>query len=316
MDFFDNLDRALEPAHRGEVDAVVHAGDLLYRSKVPAALVEMAFEPLKKLAAEGVPVYLVPGNHERSAIPYRILAEHPLIHIFHKPCTFYLDIDGFTLALSGFPYERKNVRENFLNLIEQTNRHECRADAHIICIHHLVEGASVGPNNFVFRSKPDVIRPDQIPPDFAAVFSGHIHRFQVLTKDTNGRPFPASVFYPGSVERTSFAEMDEKKGFLIVDLETKGIKAGTIRDWKFHELPARPMEIINLEATGKNPDDFESEIKKRLAPLAPDSIVKLKVTGSIRSAHLAVLSASSLRSLAPKTMNLTASLPRDFHTKQ
>ncbi len=41
-DFFANFERALQPALRGEVDVVVHAGDLLYRSKVPPVLVDMA----------------------------------------------------------------------------------------------------------------------------------------------------------------------------------------------------------------------------------------------------------------------------------
>ncbi|MGZ6144044.1 MAG: metallophosphoesterase, partial [Myxococcales bacterium] len=38
-DFLANFERALEPARRGEVDAVIHGGDLFYRSRVPAALV-------------------------------------------------------------------------------------------------------------------------------------------------------------------------------------------------------------------------------------------------------------------------------------
>ena len=46
-DFFRNFERALAPARSGEVDCVVHGGDILYRSKVPAELVAMAFEPLK-----------------------------------------------------------------------------------------------------------------------------------------------------------------------------------------------------------------------------------------------------------------------------
>jgi DNA repair exonuclease SbcCD nuclease subunit len=35
-DFLHNFERALEPARTGEVDVVVHGGDLLYRSPVPA----------------------------------------------------------------------------------------------------------------------------------------------------------------------------------------------------------------------------------------------------------------------------------------
>ena len=45
-DFLANLERALQPALQGAVDLVVHGGDLFYRSKVPAALVDMAMAPL------------------------------------------------------------------------------------------------------------------------------------------------------------------------------------------------------------------------------------------------------------------------------
>lgn len=76
-DFFSNFERALQPALRGEVDFVVHGGDLLYRSKVPAALIEMAMAPLIRVAENGVPVYLVPGNHERSRIPLHLWGTHP-----------------------------------------------------------------------------------------------------------------------------------------------------------------------------------------------------------------------------------------------
>ena len=49
-DFFANFSEALGPARRGEIDCVVHGGDLLYRYKVPPALVDMALQPLKEIA--------------------------------------------------------------------------------------------------------------------------------------------------------------------------------------------------------------------------------------------------------------------------
>jgi DNA repair exonuclease SbcCD nuclease subunit len=73
-EFFANFQRALQPALDGRVDCVVHGGDLLFRSKVPARLVDMAFEPLKEVADSGIPVYLAPGNHERTAIPHSHLS--------------------------------------------------------------------------------------------------------------------------------------------------------------------------------------------------------------------------------------------------
>ncbi len=74
---FANFDRALQPALDGEMDAVVHGGDLYYRSRVPAALVERVMGALIRVAERGVPVFIVPGNHERSRLPQPPLAGSP-----------------------------------------------------------------------------------------------------------------------------------------------------------------------------------------------------------------------------------------------
>ena len=92
------------PARKGEVDCVVHGGDLLYRSKVPGPAVALAAEPLKDGADAGVPVFLVPGNHERSIIPHFERMHHPISLSFDRPRTFVLEVGGLQLALAGFPF--------------------------------------------------------------------------------------------------------------------------------------------------------------------------------------------------------------------
>ena len=307
-DFFANLQRALVPALREEVDAVVHGGDLLYRSKVPPRLVEMAFEPLKQVADLGIPVYLVPGNHERSAIPHGHLATHPGIYLFDRPRCFRLHTDRGSLALAGFPFVRSHVRKEFMQIVERTGWQQVRADARVLCIHQSVDGATVGPSGYTFRYAHDVVRATDISGDFAAVLTGHIHRFQVLTRDLKKRPLNAPVFYPGSIERTSFAEKHEPKGYLIIEIETKGSAAGTVTDWTFHQLPARPMIQLNLDAEEMNRSQVISWIRSRLEEIPDDSVVKLNVHGKIPSETLGVFSAPFLRSLAPATMNIDASL--------
>ena len=211
-DFFANFQRALAPALDGAVDCVIHGGDILYRSKVPAELVHMAFEPLKRVAAGGTPVVVVPGNHERSGIPRGLLAAHPGILIFDRPRTHVLRLRGLSLAVAGFPFQRRDVRGQFPALLAQTGWRESEGDARLLCMHQAVEGAVVGPVGYVFRRGDDVIKTSDIPAGLAAVASGHIHRFQVLSKDLTGRPLAAPVCYPGSMERTSFAERDETQG--------------------------------------------------------------------------------------------------------
>ena len=176
-DFFENFERALEPARRGEVDLVIHGGDILFRSRVPAELVARAFEPLKRVAESGVPVYVVPGNHERSRIPYALLAQHENLFLFDRPKTYVWRSQGFTLALAGFPYERR-VRKRFPVVVEETGWRNVDADAKLLLMHHAVEGARVGrlgTGDFEFTSAADVIRTADIP-------RGHGRRRQRATR--------------------------------------------------------------------------------------------------------------------------------------
>ena len=101
-DFFRNFEAVIDRAGQGDIDFVVHGGDIFYRSRVRAGLVHQVFQPIMALADGGVPVFIVPGNHERSAIPFPLLAAHPDIHIFDTPRTFLFTKDAVTIALAGW----------------------------------------------------------------------------------------------------------------------------------------------------------------------------------------------------------------------
>jgi DNA repair exonuclease SbcCD nuclease subunit len=308
-DFFANFVLALEPAFNGEVDFVVHGGDLLYRSKVPAALVEMALAPLVRVAESGVPVFLVPGNHERSKIPLHLWGTHPKLHVFDRPKTYLLDLGGGSAALSGFPFQR-NVRDSFHSLVEMTDYAQVDADLRLLCIHEAVEGAQVGPSDFTFRHGPDVIPGRMIPGNFAAVLSGHIHRSQILSHDLNGRKMAAPVIYPGSIERTSFAERKEDKHYVVLEFELNEDTGEQLRDVKFIELPARSMVSIDIEPKEFSRWELEQHLRIELASLDPNSIVRVRIQGEITGETAPVLRAVFLREIAPSSMNISISYNR------
>jgi exonuclease SbcD len=309
-DFFANLELALQPALRGEVDLVVHGGDLLFRSRVPDRLVQMAMAPLVKVAAAGVPVVLVPGNHERSRIPLSLWTVHPNLWIFRRPCTFTFVVRGIRLAVAGFPCSRHG-RDEIATLLEQTAYRQIDADIRLLCMHQTVEGAQVGVQNYTFRHGPDVIRGRDLPGDVAAVLAGHIHRAQALKNDLAGRPLPAPVVYPGSVERTAFAEREEVKGYAIVELRPTGDGTGRLSGVRFIPLPTRPMVVLTIAANGLGRSALEEQLRSRLRELDPAAIVAIEPRGPLTTDLTAVLSASSLRALAPTTMNVEVRWPRN-----
>jgi exonuclease SbcD len=312
-DFFANYERALAPALAGCVDLVVHGGDVLHRSQVPTSLVHQAFEPLKRVADAGVPVFVVPGNHERARVPHARFAVHPGIHLFDRPRTFSLEVRGGSVSLAGFPFQRRDVRGRFSDLLAATEWGAETADIRLLCVHQCVEGATVGPADFTFRNGRDVIRGRDLPGVFAAVLSGHIHRHQVLTEDLRGRPIAAPVFYPGSIERTSIAEKDEAKGYIVMDLEPAGggSGGGRIADWSFESLPARPMLVH--EMMGDDPIAVERGIRRIVEASPRDAVLRIRVRGRVGERARAVLAAANLRALAPPTMNLDAVLVDDGH---
>lgn len=319
-DFLSNHELALAPALAGEVDLVVHGGDIFHRSRVAPSLVFQAFKPLLQVADAGVPVFVVPGNHERSRIPHARFAHHPNLHIFHAPMTKVVTIRGHRVAFSGFPYERRRVRENFPRLLQETDWKVEEADVRFLCIHHCVEGATVGPSDFTFREARDVIRCKDLPGAFAAVLSGHIHRHQVLREDLRGHPLATPVFYPGSVERTAFAEMDEGKGFLILEAEPRD-PGGVLVQHAFLPLPARPMLVRDLiPSTGEDgpwgPAELTARLERTLCAVPKDSVLRIRVHGSVPPEARSAVGAGHLRGLAPREMNLEVLMTEDRVVRQ
>lgn len=309
-DFLANYAAALQPALDGKVDLVVHGGDVFNRSRVPTSVAWQAFEPLARVAARGVPVYVVPGNHERGRIPQLRFAQHPGIFLFDRPRTFVVDVRGVRVAVAGFPSERHDVRTKFVELVEGTGWRDVSSQVRLLCMHQCVEGATVGPANFTFTTAADVIRGADVPAGFSAVLSGHIHRHQVLTTDLRGRPLAAPVLYPGSIERTSIAEAEESKGFLHVEV----VREGPVR-WKFHELPARPLVRRDVRVDTIPDDALESTIRSLVAEAPADAVLTIRVTGALTQHAARVLSAANLRRMAPASMNVELRLGEEGYAR-
>lgn len=228
-DFFANFERVLDYATEHRADLVLHGGDLFFRSKVPLSIVDRVYQRLARFADGGIPLGVIAGNHERSALPPSLLLRHPNIHVFHHASTQVFTLAGGTLAVTGVPFT--GDRERVVAAARAAP--SVGADAHLLLAHEAFEGATVGPTDFTFRVRADVVPLAALPERFDAVLSGHIHRRQVLWRArADGSRMP--IVFAGSIERTSFAEQGEAKGFAVVEL-------GERRRLRFIDLPTRPL---------------------------------------------------------------------------
>jgi len=304
-DFFSNYQFILDFARRNKVDLVVHGGDLFFRNKVPPPIVDKAYQSLYAIATRGIPVYIVPGNHERSRLPEHLYLAHENIRVFDRPTTYTQQVGGQRIALSGFPFTR-GIREKFHPLLAQTGWEGIREDAHFLCAHQTFEGAQVGSVDFTFREGPDNIPPEWVPREFTAVLSGHIHRAQQLTHTLGGEPLAVPVIYPGSIERTSVAERFEEKSFKVIRLWWE--KGQFFQEVETHPLPARPMVKVTVPVGDFPPDQVLVHIQGQLSLVKPDAVVRVELTGQRADQVQRSISAASLRSCAPDSMNITFGL--------
>ena len=110
------------------------------------------------------------------------------------------------------------------------------------------------------------------------------------------------VIYPGSIERTSFAEKDETKGFYEITFVEVQDQGWQIEKLEFHELPARPMVDITL-SNNLEPGDVGEFIRKETAQINPDSIVRLRCEPGTGAQVKAAVTSGLLREILPETMN-------------
>jgi DNA repair exonuclease SbcCD nuclease subunit len=245
-------------------------------------------------------VLVVPGNHERARVDVPLLLRHPNLHVLAQPRTVVLPCAGTRIAFGGFGYERGGVRARFPDALARTGLLASRADIRVLCMHHCVEGATCGPGDFTFRDAADVVRARDLPAGVAVVFTGHIHRHQFLERDRAGGSLPAPVLYPGSVERTSFAEKDETKGFAVAELEPDDHGRGQLARWTFHPLPARPMVVADIPVLGATRRAVEHAVAEALQAAPADAVLRLRLNGTPSADAAPALRAETLRAQAPR----------------
>jgi hypothetical protein len=243
----------------------------------------------------------VPGNHERSRLPASLFLHHRNISAFHEPSTFRFDLGGARVALAGFPSVRKNVRGGFPELIAATGLESSTADIKLLCMHQIVEGASVGPSGYTFRTGHDVVRQLDLPACCDAVLAGHVHRHQVIQVERGGgRSVP--VIYPGSTERTSFAEAEEEKGYCTISFAAGSDGAWALKDSEFTPLPSRPMVTIELpvDLTRDRIEDFLAGVAREVPP---DAILRFRAGDGVPLATRHAFNTARVSACLPASVN-------------
>jgi exonuclease SbcD len=291
------LNQLIEHIEREAVDAVVIAGDIYDRSVPPAAAVELLDDVLNKICADlGVPVLLIPGNHdsaERLRFASRQLRQAGL-HIIGELSQINEPVkirgNSIEVCFYGIPYnDPESVRNHFSvdvstydeahrYLVEQIISSKLDDSPSILISHCFIDG----------WDESDSERPlsiggaDRISYEAFAGFDyvalGHLHGPQ-----HKGEPH---IRYSGSILKYSFSEQNQRKGATLVEMATDGMKSAT-------HLPLHPLrdmrilegELNTLIEQGKTDPHNEDYLLVRLT----DKHALLDPMGKLRQVYPNVL---------------------------
>jgi exonuclease SbcD len=291
---WENFLRVVHYALDVEADLFIHSGDLFDKAYIPEGLLHHWVTPLIELSKAGITVLVIPGNHERSQFPFDLFHGTKNIYVFDSPKSVSVRLSAYTVAAAGFPFIRDNSRQTFGKALEETEYQCLKADINILVTHQAFDSAVVGPNGFIFTTRrSDTVGRECVPTHFHYIAAGHIHRYQVLS-----HPLETSIpfAYPGSIQRMSFAEMEEGKGFIHVE----------VAEGKFHiqfrHLPAHDMEVVEIDAGGMTSSQLKEAILAHSWRCHPQLVIKFLITGGSKPSDYPSVELDDVRRSLPAVL--------------
>jgi exonuclease SbcD len=134
--------------------------------------------------------------------------------------------------------------------------------------HAHVFGARVGAERLLTLGNDPMLNASMLDlPNVGYFAMGHIHKHQAVV--TGARP----VVYAGSINRVDFSEEEEKKGFVLVELQPGK------SEWEMIPVNARPFLTIRSEPLSDSPTDEVVKTILRAGPKVENAIVRLQLSG-------------------------------------
>ncbi len=217
------MERALEPALRGEVDAVIHSGDVFDRSRPSKSAIATA-DSLLRAVARRVPTFVIPGNHDRYGVCRTLPVGALGLTVYDRPSR--IKIGG--VAIAFVPYRR--TPSEWVQAAKQA----IGKGVDWLVAHQGFDGQAVPGLTFRVGKPADTLGAQHIPAGVSHILCGHIHPRQAIQLGS------CTVVTPGSTERTSWSEAEQTKGFAIWD-------SNKAQPWQFVDLRSRPMIHVRCQ---------------------------------------------------------------------
>jgi len=236
-DLNKNFSTAVDYALKNKPDLFLMTGDIFDRVSPGNAARILVTEKVRQLKEAGISVFMIGGNHDvpklgSQHLAIDVLSSAGLATVFsgsNKLESRILQVNGKSVCVAGKSYFTQVESENPL----RGHTIPIGGDYNLVMIHGSLQGLDV------VSSVPEMVSqnpfsPEDIRAGLNYMALGHFHNY--YERDHEG----CKIVNPGSMEKLSWAEMNDEKGFVWAELHGSNVST------EFVKLNTRPMEKYTL----------------------------------------------------------------------
>lgn len=226
-DVYDAWYKVVEAAIAVKPDVIIHSGDMFDSVRPSNRALHVALTGLGKLTRAGIPVVLIAGNHETPRLRetghvFRLLEsfDNQLLFPIYKGPAEAINVPGLDdLRIVGVPHSHTGMAEQLVKASPDDDYKN-----NVLLMHGVVAGLKL-PSKELNQADIDS---GLLKPGWDYIALGHYHCF------TRVEP---NAYYCGSTERFSFAEANETKGYVLVELPELKVSHHELSGRGFTDLP-------------------------------------------------------------------------------
>ena len=310
LDFLRNLDYVVDYTLKNKVDFWLFAGDA-FKTRDPSPTQQREFaKRIKKVAAAGIPVIIVLGNHDLPNASgkadtleiYKTLAVDN-VYISQKP-----ELLNFKKTKSGWILDKNSKSKKTKSTFQIAtlpwiikSRLTTKKDYQHKTIDQVHDLMTVKISQIVkdLAKQVDTARPSALVAHatvagavFGAERKVYVGSDVILPLNIFKQPWhyvalghlhkyqallkKPPVVYAGSIDRVDFGEATEKKGFVVAEINNSTSQVKT--SYKFIAVPARKFVAINIKINDNDRDPTAKICAAIAKHKIKDSVVKIMIT--------------------------------------
>jgi DNA repair exonuclease SbcCD nuclease subunit len=273
-DINKNFSEIVNYALKNKPDIFIISGDVFDRAHPTNHAMIFLVKKVKLLVEAGIHVFIIGGNHDvpkigkNPPLAIDVLGSAGLATVFSMSDRFLkklIEIDGESVCISGKSFF---TQEETINPFKDTNV-PLEGKYNITILHASLKGLNV------VSTIPEIANynpfyAEDIPSGVTYLALGHFHNFfERNYKD-------CKIVNPGSIERMTWAEINEEKKFVYAEIHKDHVSIEPIK------LETRTMESKDLDLTECSTSDLNKYIIEQLEDLTDSSkMLKLNLKGEI-----------------------------------